>query len=114
MNHKMIAIKLSLALVAGLIVSGEAMAEEKKDAELSVRETKVKHLSDKMTGTWEGEYQYSVEQGLPPVKFILTLTARGTHLNGKISEPNTFGDANSSFLRSNIEGNIDGDQVRFT
>ena len=64
-----------------------------------------------LTGRWRGSYSYpsSDDEGqavvrTPPVEFVIDITADGLTLRGKVTEPNTFGDATSDRLYADIEG----------
>lgn len=65
-----------------------------------------------LTGTWEGHYSYMGSSGRQDVPFTLQLTARGTSLSGKITEPNTFGDRSSPNLYANVVGIQEGLRLR--
>jgi hypothetical protein len=63
-----------------------------------------------LTGRWRGTYSYpSVHEGravanTSPVEFVIDIVADGLTLGGKVTEPNTFGDATSDRLYADIEG----------
>ncbi len=65
------------------------------------------------SGTWEGTYRYN-DASRPAVQFILIATVQGNRFSGKISEPNTFGEAGTSFLKAEVSGTLEGNFVRFT
>jgi hypothetical protein len=66
-----------------------------------------------LSGEWQGDYTYTDSR--PPVNFLLEATFDGAgRLSGSISEPNTFGSNDVSFLHAYVSGAIDGNVVRFT
>lgn len=65
-----------------------------------------------LSGTWEGTYSYMASSGRREVPFTLQLTARGTSLSGRITEPNTFGDRSSPNLNANVVGIQEGLRLR--
>ncbi len=64
-----------------------------------------------LTGRWRGRYFHppadyegrSVVR-TPPVEFVIDIAADGRQFIGRLTEPNTFGDATSERLRANVRG----------
>lgn len=68
-----------------------------------------------LTGTWVGDYAYDGKHQITHVSFQATLTRVGNHLDGMISEPNTFDDKGETkqLTATIFEGVVEGTQVRF-
>jgi hypothetical protein len=72
---------------------------------------RTEQVIDDLTGRWTGRYYY--EDGRESVPFMVDMYETRGQLEGRISEPNTFGSASSRSLYANLNGATEDGIVRF-
>ena len=65
-----------------------------------------------LTGRWQGRYYY--QDGRESVAFVVDMYDNGGKLEGRISEPNTFGGADARSLYANLAGGVQGRALSFS
>lgn len=71
-------------------------------------------VSDSLSGSWTGRYDYDNIALGAPVSFDAVLTQTGSTLRGEIVEPNTFRKEATDTLLAVIIGSRSGTRVQFT
>ncbi|MEX0941608.1 MAG: caspase family protein [Pseudomonadales bacterium] len=82
-----------------------------ESGKVQTNQQRTEQVIDDLTGRWTGRYYY--EDGRDSVPFMVDLYETRGQLEGRISEPNTFGTANSRSLYANLNGSVKDNSIRF-